>query len=200
MTTVESQGILGFPQAMPASVAMDIEAAELEQERDCHSSSGSSYSCRAQVSGACIARPELEEVSHALQGESEVSLLQLQASTSAATGESGEESREEGEEAGSAGSAEQWPQDGAARERLGQEESIEEDELGIALASEAAEGGGSGGELPFSKQLISFSLFGKLPPKSSKSASQYIGWQQVLMVSLAWSRTSVDRIFECQDC
>ena len=36
------------------------------------------------------------------------------------------------------------------------------------LPSEAAEPGGDGGQLPFSKELITFSLFGKMPAKLSE--------------------------------
>ncbi len=42
-----------------------------------------------------------------------------------------------------------------------------------SLASEAAEPGGDGGELPFSRELITFSLFGKMPAKFSKCRAAY---------------------------
>ena len=65
--------------------------------------------------------------------------------------------------------AQEWlHEDEGMTDHLRPMEEEEENEVGAGLASEAAEGGGSGGELPFSKQLISFSLFGRLSPKSSK--------------------------------
>ena len=45
----------------------------------------------------------------------------------------------------------------------------EEGEQGERLASEAAEPGGDTAQLPFSRELITFSLFGKMPAKFSKS-------------------------------
>ena len=41
-----------------------------------------------------------------------------------------------------------------------------------SLVSEAADPGGNTAQLPFSKELITFSLFGKIPTKHSKQISQ----------------------------
>ena len=43
---------------------------------------------------------------------------------------------------------------------------------GERLASEAAEPGGDTAQLPFSRELITFSLFGKMPPKLSEFATR----------------------------
>jgi len=214
MTTVQSQTLF---QPMPAAVAMDIDPADLVEAESCHGSCSSSFSCRTRLTGVCTARAELGEVQQVLQEEEELeedeangerdeeegrdSFLQLQVSVSAATGECGDTRAQEGEVADCmAGEEPGAPDRGDMDSSLSQVGGSEEIEMRAALASEAAEGGGTGGELPFSKQLISFSLFGKLPPKSSKYRQlqtnlSYCNTLQNLLVS----RATMDRVPEFQD-
>ena len=199
MTTVQSQAMF---QSIPAAVAMDIDPADFVEAENCHSSSSSSFNCRAHINGVCTtARAGIEEVHHVLQQQEEEeeeeeedeangereeeerrgSFMQLQASVSAATGECGNALAQEGEVAGCMAGSEPGPQERGHQETsLGQVGGSDENETRAALASEAAEGGGSGGELPFSKHLISFSLFGKLPAKSSKCKNL---WYKALWIS-----------------
>lgn len=148
MAALDSQTLVPFPQTLRSSVAMEMQTARLEQD---NSSSHHCSNGAVVLPGPGPSGVELEAVLD--QNPSYV----LQDSSAAATGEC----------SGSVGGAECWPHFGVRR-RGGGEVREGERELGPALASEGAEDGGSGGELPFSKQLITFSLFGKMPPKSSE--------------------------------
>lgn len=54
----------------------------------------------------------------------------------------------------------------------GRDGHADSNDAAASLASEAAESGGSiAAQLPFSKELITFSLFGKIPIKHSKQRS-----------------------------
>ena len=144
MAALDGQNLVPEPSV---SVAMEVQTAQLEQDNS------SSQHC---INGAVVftgPSPNGVELGSVLDQKPDY-MLQLQDSTAAATGECG------------VSGADCWAQFGAGRDRRSGDKEAERD-LGQALDSESAEGGGNGGELPFSKQLITFSLFGKMPAKSS---------------------------------
>ena len=160
MAALDSQSVVPYSQSLPESLAMNLQT-----EQDNVNLKNGSLHCS---NGAVVLpshNPSLELGSGqaVLNNCSSSSFLQLQddSVTAAAKGCVGVD----------VCSAECWPQFGAETERRRQEgKAVGEggDQLGLVLDSGAAEGGGGSGKLPFSKQLITFSLFGKMPPKSSE--------------------------------